>query len=681
MKCDSSDSRNIPPLQIDDDLICEDTKKAKIFNDYFCGQSNLDDSNTHLPDIPDTRTDGLGDMIISENEVVDILKILDVSKASGPDRISPRLLKEAYGIMKYPLCRLFNLSLSVGKFPSDWKCANVTPVFKKDSPSDYRNYRPISLISVIGKVMERCVFKHIHNYLIANQIITPNQSGFTQGDSAINQLLNITNEFGKALDDGKEIRVIFCDISKAFDRVWHKGLLRKLEAIGIKGSVLAWVKNYLSDRKQRVVINSVSSEWGNIMAGVPQGSILGPLLFLIFINDIISDIQSTIKLFADDTSLYLIVDDPRESANNLNSDLAKIHRWSSDWLVTFNPQKTETMTISRKLHKPDHPKLNMDNVTVTEVSTHKHLGLHISNDGTWHKHIDVITEKAYKRLNVLRKFKFILDRRTLETIYLTYIRPLLEYADVIWDNNTHLLIDKIEKVQTEAARIVTGGTRLVSLERLYLETGWEKLKDRREAHRLIYFYKMKNNITPEYLSTLVPESHAAIHNHNTRNSSLIPPVRTRTALYSNYFLPATVRSWNLLPENAKTSTSVGAFRNCVQSRAIKPPNYFYIGKRLGQIYHSRLRMQCSSLNHHLFVKNIVDSPLCLCGAIETTAHYLLHCPRFHIMREQHFYNINIIHFLSEEILLHGSTDFSYEQNIEIFLAVQTFILSSKRFVI
>ena len=172
-------------------------------------------------------------------------------------------------------------------------------------------------------------------------------------------------------------------------------------------------------------------------------------------------------MFADDTSLYLIVDDPQESANNLNSDLEKIHRWSSDWLVTFNPQKTETMTISRKLHKPDHPKLNMDNVTVTEVSTHKHLGLHISNDGTWHKHIDVITGKAYKRLNVLRKFKFILDRRTLETIYLTYIRPLLEYADVIWDNNTHLLIDKIEKVQTEAARIVTGGTRLVSLERLY----------------------------------------------------------------------------------------------------------------------------------------------------------------------------------------------------------------------
>ncbi|CAC5426688.1 unnamed protein product [Mytilus coruscus] len=175
MKCDSSDSRNIPPLQIDDDLICDDTKKAKIFNDYFCGQSNLDDSNTHLPDIPDTRTEGLGDMIISENEVVDILKILDVSKASGPDRISPRLLKEAYGILKYPLCRLFNLSLSVGKFPSDWKCANVTPVFKKDSPSDYINYRPISLISVIGKVMERCVFKHIHNYLLANQIITPNQ--------------------------------------------------------------------------------------------------------------------------------------------------------------------------------------------------------------------------------------------------------------------------------------------------------------------------------------------------------------------------------------------------------------------------------------------------------------------------------------------------------------------------
>ena len=141
--------------------------------------------------------------------------------------------------MKLPLCLLFNLSLSTCRFPTQWKLANVTPAFKKDNPSKVNNYRPISLISVLGKVMERCIYKHVYNLLLKNSIITPHQSGFTPGDSAINQLLSLTNEFGKALDEGKEIRVFFCDISKAFDRLWHKGLLNKLD----------WIKHYLTDRK------------------------------------------------------------------------------------------------------------------------------------------------------------------------------------------------------------------------------------------------------------------------------------------------------------------------------------------------------------------------------------------------------------------------------------------------
>ena len=161
--------------------------------------------------------------------------------------------------------------------------------------------------------MERLIYKHIYNYLIDNNLITSHQSGFTPGDSAVNQLLYITNDFGR------EVRVVFCDISKAFDRVWHKGLLRKLESISIRGSLLSWVKNYLSERKQRVVINNSTSSWRDINVGVPQGSILGPLLFIVFINDILTDINSTIKLFADDTSLYLIVDDPQETPLKITS--------------------------------------------------------------------------------------------------------------------------------------------------------------------------------------------------------------------------------------------------------------------------------------------------------------------------------------------------------------------------
>ena len=187
------------------------------------------------------------------------------------------------------------------------------------------------------------------------------------------------------------------------------------------------------------------------------------------------------------------------------------------------------------------------------------------------------------------------------------MRPLLEYADVIWDNNITYLVDKIEKVQMEAARIVTGGTRLVSLNNLCLETGWDKLKNRREMHRMVYFYKMKNNISPQYLSGLVPDSLNSIHSHNTRNSSIILPIRTRTSLYTNYFLSATIRSWNLLPERIKSSTSVNSFKSNLKSNHPQKPYYYYIGKRLGQIIHSRHRMHCSSLTS-IFTQTILLTP-------------------------------------------------------------------------
>ena len=165
------------------------------------------------------------------------------------------------------------------------------------------------------------------------------QSGFIPGDSTVNQLTFLYHIFCEALDAGKEVRAVFCDISKAFDRVWHAGLIHKLEAAGATGEVLIWFKNYLSDRRQRVVLPGVSSDWTYIRAGVPQGSILGPLLFLVYINDIVFDTGSHIRLLADDTSLFIIVDDPTTAAGCLNSDLEKISRWATTWLVTFNPTK------------------------------------------------------------------------------------------------------------------------------------------------------------------------------------------------------------------------------------------------------------------------------------------------------------------------------------------------------
>ena len=322
-------------------MYSDDTDKATILNDYFTEQSSLDDSNANLPadlNIPDFT---LNSISITANEVESVLKALQTGKASGPDAINNRILKELAKPLSFALSDLFNASLIKGKIPALWKQANVTPIHKKNDPSDITNYRPISLLSTVGKVLEKNVHKYVFKFLMDHEVLTTLQSGFISGDSTVNQLVDIYNSFCKALAEGKEVRAIFCDISKAFDRVWHKGLLYKLQTVGITGHLLQWFTDYLNNRKQRVVLPGVFSHWTDLKAGAPQGSILGPLLFLIYINDIVRNINSSIRLFADDTSLYIIVENPIQAATILNSDLSKIYTWASNWLVTFNPSKTE----------------------------------------------------------------------------------------------------------------------------------------------------------------------------------------------------------------------------------------------------------------------------------------------------------------------------------------------------
>ena len=415
-------------------------------NNYFQSQSFLNDKDVHLPAIlPTTVTSDLNSVILTTDEVESVLKILPVGKATDPNGLSNRILRELSQELSTPYCSLYNQSLRTGLVPSSYKDANVCPVPKKGDLSVVSNHRPISLLNSEDKVLERLVFKHFYNHLRDNNILSSLQSGFIPGDSTINQLTYLYNVFCQALDEGKEVRAVFCDISKAFDRVWHDGLILKLQAAGVTGEVLAWFKSYLNNRRQRVVIPGATSDWTFICAGVPQGSILGPLLFLVYINDIVTDIRSNICLFADDTSLYIFVDDPISAAGCINIDLQKISRWAATWLVSFNPSKTEALLVSRRLFRNRHPPIYMENQLITEVDTHKHLGIHFSNDGTWHHHIRYITEKAWTRINIMRKLKFKLDRKSLETIYLTFIRPILEYGDVLWDNCSQYEKNELEK--------------------------------------------------------------------------------------------------------------------------------------------------------------------------------------------------------------------------------------------
>ena len=451
-----------------------------------------------------------------------------------------------------------------------------------------------------------------------------------------------------------------------------------MKCIGISGSLLLWFSSYLSNRRQRVVLPRASSSWEIIHAGVPQGSILGPLLFLVYINDITNNIGSNIRLFADDTTLYLIINDPIISATIIESDLQTISDWAKKWLVTFNPTKTESLLITRKNNRSVHPHLLMMNQRVTEVETHKHLGITFETRLTWHTHINLILEKAWKRIHIMRKLKYTLDRDSLQTIYFSFIRPVLEYADVVWGNCTQYETDEIEKIQNEAGRIVTGATKLISLDKLQQETGWESLSSRRKCHRLILFYKMVNQQAPSYLTALLPDKVGNRSQYSLRNENNYQTIACKTALYSNSFLPATIQTWNSLPEDIKNSPSLYSFKQKLKHK-IEVPNFFRHGCRQGQLLLTRIRTNCSALNNDLVCKNISQSSLCTCGAVEDSFHFFFQCRNYNEQRLELLDKISQICIPSLQHMLYGNKYLNEVSQKKLSEAVHKYIISTKRF--
>ena len=504
----------IPPLYIGStgELVYEDKAKANLLNQYFCSITSINDSNREPPNVVPRTHAILSNIDVNIQDVKDILQTLQIGKACGDDGISHQMLKATSETICLPLSILFTYSLRTCKFPSDWKLARVMPSFKKDDKSSPSNYRPISLLSWVGKVMERVVYKYIYNYIIEHSLLYSYQSGFLPGHSTVYQLLEIYHNICKNIDNRLSSIIVFCDISKAFDRVWHKALLKKLQSYGITGDLLLWLDDYVSDREQKVVVNNECSNFNTVKAGVPQGSVLGPLLFLLYINDITDNLGNLARLFADDTSLSYFGRNYDIMESDINNDLSKLNEWAKLWLVDFNPKKTKALVISTSA--VPHLDLRFNGEPVEIVKTHKHLGLTFASDGNWTNHIDNIVNAAFKQVNVLRKLKFTLSKQILSNIYLTLIRPKLEYACEVWDGCFEREVAKLEKVQLESARIVTGLPKFASRDSLYYETGWEPLSCRRKSRKLTTFYKMHNKVCPQYLCNCLPPTVSSISDHN-----------------------------------------------------------------------------------------------------------------------------------------------------------------------
>ena len=330
---------------------------------------------------------------------------------------------------------------------------------KKNSRQDKSNYRPISLLTICSKIYEKIIFDSLYSFLIENHLLSPNQSGFRPGDSTINQLLAITTEIYNSFEKRQETRAAFLDISKAFDKVWHPGLIFKLKQNGINGNLLLMLQNYLSNRKQRVVLNGIESTWEPIISGVPQGSVLGPLLFLIYINDLTQNISANIKLFADDASLFIKVTDIDVAQQTLMGDLNTITIWANQWKMKFNPDISKQaieVIFSSKYNKGNHPSLSFNEIPVARKDSTKHIGLTLDEKLNFRKHIFEAIETAKKGLSLMKFLTSFVNRKTLIMTYIMHVRPHLEYGDIIFHDCADYLMDMIESIQYQAGLIATG---------------------------------------------------------------------------------------------------------------------------------------------------------------------------------------------------------------------------------
>ncbi len=298
-----------------------------------------------LPPFRPLTNNVLSNIHITDEKIVNIIRNLNSKKAHGFDGISISMLKTCAIEISVPLGIIFRACLSSGNFPQMWKYANVQPVHKKNSRQDKANYRPISLLPICSKIFEKIIFDAMYDFFTVNNLLSRDQSGFRPGDSTINQLLSISDEIFRNFEMFDETRAVFLDISKAFDKVWHDGLLFKLKQNGIRGDLLCTIENFLCNRSQRVVLNGKESSWNMLYSGVPQGSVLGPLLFLIYINDLSDNVSANMKLFADDSSIFLKVNDINVTQITLMSDLQQITRWAHQWKMSFNPDIKQAVEI------------------------------------------------------------------------------------------------------------------------------------------------------------------------------------------------------------------------------------------------------------------------------------------------------------------------------------------------
>ena len=517
------------------------------------------EDKTNIPRLSGPSYPPIEDVIeINPKGVEKLLSRLDPTKASGPDNVSSCILKELAADLAPVLAKIYKQSLNSGQLPSDCLKADITPVYKKGCKNLAGNYRPVSLTCISCKLLEHIICSHIHKHLDRHGILTAFQHGFRARMSCETQLLVTLQDLLSIRDRGTQIDLTILDFSKAFDTVPHERLLGKLEYYGIQGPILNWTAAFLRGRVQRVVLHGIASDHTPVDSGVLQGTVLGPLLFLIHINDLPQVVTSSVRLFADDCLLYRPINS-QDDQLALQKDLDTLQLWGDTWGMRFNVDKCNIMRISRS-KTPFTQFYTLKGEFLHEVPYCKYLGINITSALDWSNHTAQVARKGHQTLGFIQRNLRGCPQKYKETAYISLVRSILEYSAIIWDPFLAKDVTALEKVQRKAARFTTlNYGRTCSVTSLLHQVGWRNLAHRRRDQHLTLLFKIIHghiDITTNSLGLTKPDSRThAKHRHKLQYP------RASTRELQNVFTIRTVPEWNSLPAYLTESDSVATFKS------------------------------------------------------------------------------------------------------------------------
>ena len=553
-KFSGKEKTGIGPLQVRGKILDSDSEMACALSEHFASVFTVEDDLSELltgGEVVRQNEGSLGLVEITRQEVLQKLMHLDSSKAAGPDNMFPKVLKEAASELATPLHIIFSRSLEYAEIPDDWKWAHVVPIFKGGCKGDTGNYRPVSLTSQVCKILERILKDKIVTFLDDQKLIGDSQHGFRKGRSCLTNILNFLEYVTQQIDEGKPLDVVYLDFSKAFDKVPHQRLLLQLKNHGISGAIWDWVREWLNARRQRVILNGQKSEWSQVLSGVPQGSVLGPLLFIIFINHIDEGVSSRVFKFADDLKIVNTVGG-EQGHQTIQGDLDTLNEWASKWQMKFNYSKCKVMHLGGQ---NDHHSYEMGSSFLGNTAEEKDLGVWIDSTLSSSRQCKEARKKGLRMLGAINRNVSYKSKTVMMKLYTAYVRPHLEYCVQAWSPFLRRDIEALERVQRRATRMVEGlagqsyEDRLKALNLFSL--GYRRLRG-----DMIEMYKVVQGMDSVDRNMFHFREGRTLrgHMHTLRKDFC------RTRMRQKFFSQRVVGEWNRLPAEVVSAGTLSEFK-------------------------------------------------------------------------------------------------------------------------